>query len=199
MFEAGRRQRAALHRSYKPQQIVAADEFNLLAIREGPRVTREFPHADDLHARRLMMKHEAGHFPYDARAHAVRAPLLALHEDLLAWPHQHEINPSVGSSLADDIHNVSESPVGLTDEPLEFSPAQRPQTVEVSLRVQQPAARVRPPRSDQAGQTTSGRQRKGELQGPPRREQQRKRTRSRTVLGDCCVMQGNPRREDGKP
>nr|WP_244122434.1 hypothetical protein [Burkholderia multivorans] len=118
-----------------------------------------------------MMKHQAGHFSHDARAHAIRAPMLALHEDLLARPHQHKINPSVGSSLADDIYNVSESPVGLTDEALEFSPAQRPQTVEVSLRVQQPAARIRPRRGNQAEQTTSGRQRKGELQGPPRREQ----------------------------
>jgi len=131
VFEHGHRQRTALHRSYEPQQIVAADQLNLLAIREGLRVTREFPHAHDFHARRLMMKHKTGHFPYDARAYAIRAPLLALHEDLLTWPHQHEIHTAIGSSLANDIHNVSEPPVSLTDEPLKFSPAQRLQTIEV--------------------------------------------------------------------
>jgi hypothetical protein len=112
-----------LQRSYEPQQIAAADQLNLLAIRESLPVTCEFPHAHDFHARRLMMKHKTGHFPSDARAHAIRAPLLALHEDLLTSTHQHEINAPVGSALADDIDNVSESPVSITDEPLKFSPA----------------------------------------------------------------------------
>ncbi|MFP3698784.1 hypothetical protein SB758_24975 [Burkholderia sp. SIMBA_013] len=100
------------------------------------------------------MKHQTGHFPYNARAYAIRAPLLALHEDFLARPYQHEIYTAIGSSLANDIHDISESPVSLTDEPLKFSPAQLLQTIEVSLRVQQLAAQVSSPRSDQAGQTT---------------------------------------------
>nr|WP_259675301.1 hypothetical protein [Burkholderia pseudomallei] len=171
----------------------------MLSIRKGLRITCEFPHAHDFHARRLMMKHKTGHFPYDARAYAIRAPLLALHEDLLTWPHQDEIHTAIGSSLANDIHNVSKSPVSLSDEPLKFSPAQRLQTIGVSLRVQQPAAQVRAPRSDQAGQTTGRRQRKRELQGPPRREQQRKCIPSSTVFSDRGMMQGDPCHEDHQP